>query len=234
MKMLRQLIGMCVLPATLVTSNAALAQDEGPVDLTGTWAFALTTPAEITAPLLGTTPTQAELAMRIHVTERDGMLRAQIEVCRLITDSPLVRVDYQPVLPYLTLTADLPAFTPTKGGRVPLPELVYQVGQDDGAMPIDEDGDQRPGVTLPVTAAGALKVDTYTGFILRARIEAVVAEEGTLNGTLSFSTVGQLFGSNNPLLTSGEILIRQAAAAPAFTARRFEGDVSCADVMAGL
>lgn len=231
---LRHTVSACALSIACSMSTAALAQDGATIDLTGTWAFAIATSAELSAPILGKSPSPAELALKIHITENDGQLRTKIEVCRLLTDSAMVRVNYGPILPRLTKTVDLPAFTPVPGSALPLPDLVFQVGQDDAGRPVDDDGDRHPGVTLPVNALGMIDLDAYTGFVLRAGLTASLTDEGTLKGALSFSAVGQVFGSSNPLLTSGELRVTQTTAAPEFTAKHFAGDVPCEQVISQL
>lgn len=219
---------------TCAVSTAALAQDAGAIDLTGTWAFAITTSAELSAPILGTSPSPAEMAMRMHITENDGQLRAQIDVCRLSTDSTVVRVNYTPILSHLTRIVDLPAFTPAVGSEVPIPEVMFQVGQDDAGNAIDDDGDQHPGITLPVNALGAIDLDAYAGFVVRSGLSLVLTDEDTLRGTLEFSAVGQMFGSSNPLLTAGELRVTPTGAAPTLTAKHFRGDVPCEQAMSQL
>jgi len=214
--------------------DAVLAQQAAPVDLTGTWGVAMTASSEMTAPLVGKSPSTAALAMRFAVRKDGEQYRADVQICKLSTDSSTVKVDYVNVLPHLKTSLLVPAFEPTVGGTVPFPNFVFRVGQDQAGAALDADGDGRPAITVPVVALGLISINAYTGFELKVNLDAVLKDASTIQGKYSFGAVGKVFGSSSPLLPPGELLVTQTDTTATYSAKRFDGELSCAQLLQRL
>ena len=179
---------------------AALAQQAEAIDLNGTWGIAMTTSSEMTAPLIGKSASTAKLAMRLYVHEEAGQYRADVQICRLSTDSATVKIDYANVLPFMKTTVSVPPFEPALGGEVPLPDLVFRIGQDGAGAAVDVDNDGRPAITVPIVALGLLSMKAYTGFELKVGLEAKLVDAQTIQGSYAFSAVGKGVRLESPLL----------------------------------
>jgi hypothetical protein len=213
---------------------SALAQEAGGVDLTGTWGVAMTASSEMTAPLIGKSASKAALTMRFYVSKEGEQYRADVQICRLNTDSATVKIDYVNVLPQLKTSIVVPTFEPAIGGKVPFPNFVFRVGQDQAGASIDADRDGKPGATTPVVALGLLSINAYAGFELKVSLDALLKDAGTIQGGYSFGAVGKVFGSNSPLLPPGELRVTQTQPNASYTAKRFDGDIPCAELVKKL
>lgn len=212
----------------------ALAQQADAVDLTGTWGVAMSASSEMTAPLIGKSASTAKLGMRFYISKDDAGYRADVQICSLSTDSATVKINYVNVLPDLKVSLKVPSFEPTIGGEVPFPKFAFRVGQNEAGAPVDSDKDGRQGATVPVVALGLLSMNSYTGFELQVALNAVLKDAQTIQGSYTFNAVGKVFGSNSPLLPPGELRVTQTDAAPTYSAKRFDGDVPCAELMGRL
>lgn len=248
MRTIDELFGAAVMSALcMVTGCAPLDDAEGTddaeplaqeaaadVDVTGTWGVSMQTSSEISAPLIGKSASTAKLAMRFHVTKEEDQYRANVQICTLSTDSATLKVNYVNVLPHLKTSMLVPAFEPKLGGEVPFPDLVFRIGQDESGAARDADEDGRQGVTVPVVALGLLSMNAYTGFELKVGLDAVLTDTQTIEGSYSFGAIGKVFGSSSPLLPAGELRVTQTAPSARFTAKRFEGDLPCAELIKRL
>lgn len=213
---------------------SVLAQQADGIDMTGTWGVAMSAASELTAPLIGKSPSTAALTMRFHVTKEGKEYRADVQICKLNTDSSTVKIDYVNVLPHLKASLEVPAFEPTVGGDVPFPDFVFRVGQDEAGVAIDADQDGRRAVTVPVVALGLLSMNAYTGFELKVSLDATLTDPDTIKGSYSFGAVGQVFGSNSLLLPAGALSVVQTDTTATYSAKRFAGNLSCADLLTKL
>jgi hypothetical protein len=99
---------------------------------------------------------------------------------------------------------------------------------------VDTDGDQKPGVTLPVVAFGSLSIDAYVQLDLHLTLDATLQDPSTLAGNSTVLAKGKLVGSSFPLLTSGDLTVEQTTHPQPFTAKRFSADLSCADLLSAV
>jgi hypothetical protein len=202
------------------------------IDLTGTWFAKVKTKANITAPIVGVAASDVDLALKLFVSQTDGQLKADIAICNLATNSPTLVLGFDRVEPYIKLTESVPTFEATIGGKVPLPNVTFHIGQDAAGTPVDIDSDKNPGGTVGVIALGLIPLDAYIGLDLGITMDATLADPQTVTGTATFNGKGNVFGSNFPLLTAGAVDVTQTLTPTAFTAKRFAGDVPCAELLA--
>lgn len=231
MRVIDRLFGLACL-TVLSAPIGARAQDAA-ISLVGTWGTKVNTSADIVVPVAGTSPANIQLALRLDVREEAGKLAADVEICQLTTDSASFKVDYAKLLQYLKTEIAIPATSPAIGAKLGLPDLVFKIGIDDAGKAVDTDADTKPGVTMPATALGALAINAYTGLVMTVKLDASLSAADTIVGNGTFSVAGTIFGSSFPLLSSGSINVTQKAPA-AFTAKRFEGSVGCAELLPKL
>jgi len=62
-------------------------------------------------------------------------------------------------------------------------------------------------------------------------LKATLTDASTITGTAAFSSTGMVFGSDNPVLTSGNIDVTPSSTAIPFTATKLAGDVPCSTVL---
>jgi hypothetical protein len=60
---------------------------------------------------------------------------------------------------------------------------------------------------------------------------STLTDATTITGTAQFSSTGMVFGSNNPILTSGNINVTPSSNAIPFTATKLAGNVPCSEVL---
>ncbi|HVU00206.1 MAG TPA: hypothetical protein VHE30_00590, partial [Polyangiaceae bacterium] len=208
----------------------------GGVDLSGTWISRIQTSANETVPVVGSTAANLDIVLRLLVTRSAGQLNGQLDICRLNTvttpnASSLVVTFTPAVLATLTASASEPDFVATVGSPVPLPPITILSGRDAGGASVDSDADGNPGVTIPSNIGGVLSLNAYVGLTISSSLTSTLTDPTTLNGTADISTTGQVFGSDNPVLTSGTISVTPTSPSVAFTATKLPGDVPCADVL---
>lgn len=228
MRVIDRLLGL----AFLTAASAPFAAEAQAVSLEGTWAAKVNTTADFTVPLVGTTPADVVVAVRLDVKNVNGQFQTDVELCQLSTDSASLKVDYSKALQYFKGNFSLPVQSFTAGDKLPLPDITILVGQDDAGKSVDVDNDGKPGVTLPSTALGVLKLNAYTGLKLTLKLDATVGATA-ISGTGLLNSAGTIFGSDNALVTGGALNVVQKAPA-AFTAKHLAGSVSCADVLKQL
>ena len=122
-------------------------------------------------------------------------------------------------------------FTATVGQAVPTPNIEILSGMDAMGKQIDQDNDKHPGVTLPSNIGGILAINAYVGLDIKVALKSTLTDPSTITGTTSFTTSGNVFGSNNPLLTSGTISVAPTSSNVAFTAKKIPGAVACSSVV---
>ncbi|MET0342602.1 MAG: hypothetical protein ABW252_16475 [Polyangiales bacterium] len=213
------------------SSDGGSSGGGGGVDMKGTWFARVTSKADITAPLVGAAPSDVIIALRLFVSEGDEGLKADVAVCSMETKSGSLALDFAKVVPFIKVTEEIPAFTATVGGKVPLPDVVFQIGQDASGAGVDMDGDGKPGATIPSVALGAVPFDAYVGMDLKIAMEATLKNAQTVAGTSTFSGTGKVLGSTIPLVSSGAVGVKQTQIPTNFEAKRYEGDVPCATLL---
>lgn len=235
MRIVDRLFAVACFTAMLVPLASAQAQEATAEagSLVGTWGTKVTTAAEFTLPIVGAAAANIQVALRLDVREEAGKLSADVAICQLSTESPSFKVDYTKLLQYLKNEVSIPSASFAAGEKLALPDLVFTAGLDGAAKAVDTDGDTKPGVTMPATALGALAINAYVGLTMTIKLDATVKDADTIAGAGSFGVVGTIFGSNFPLLSSGVINITQKTPAP-FTAKRFDGSLSCAELLPKL
>jgi hypothetical protein len=204
----------------------------GGVDLTGTWFAKVKTKADIRVPIVGVAPSDVDLALKLFVKREGGKLSADVAICNLATTSASLVLGFDRVEPFIKLTESIPDFEATVGGKVPLPDVVFNIGQDAAGTAVDLDGDTFPGGTVGVIALGLLPLDAYVGLKLKITMDATLADPETVTGNATFSGDGNVFGSNFPLLTSGFVTVTQTLMPTPFSAKHYAGDVACAELLA--
>src|SRR5262249_20912747 len=163
------------------------------------------------------------------VSQTASTFSGTLQICRLNTvttpnASSLVVTFTPQVLATLVTTATEPAFSAMVGQAVPLPTVTIRTGIDAAGNSVDSDMDGNPGVTIPSNVGGILQVDAYTGLTITNGIMGTLTDASTITGTASFSSTGVVFGSNNPVLTSGNIDVTPSSNAIPFTATKLAGD----------
>lgn len=213
---------------------AVLEQEAGGagVDLTGTWFAKVKTKADIRVPIVGSAPSDVDLALKLFVKRADGRLVADVAICNLATTSPSLVLGFDRVEPYIKLTESIPDFTAAVGGKVPLPEVLFHIGQDAKGTAVDVDNDKQPGGTVGAIALGLVPIDAYVGLDLKITMDATLKDAETVTGTATFGGTGTVFGSNFPLLTSGFITVVQTQTPTDFVAKHYAGDLPCAELLA--
>jgi hypothetical protein len=102
---------------------------------------------------------------------------------------------------------------------------------DSASKQVDADNDTHPGVTVPSDIGGLIQLNAYTGLDIKVSLTSTLTDASTITGTTSFTTAGTVFGSDNPILSSGDINVTPTSNAIPFTAKKLAGDVACADVL---
>ena len=114
---------------------------------------------------------------------------------------------------------------------VPLPDMVFHIGQSASGAAVDMDGDGKPGATIPSVALGAVPFDAYVGMDLKIALVATLKDAQTVAGSSTFSGAGKVLGSTIPLVSSGTGGVKQTQIPTNFEAKKRTGDVSCADLL---
>jgi hypothetical protein len=220
------------------TGDAASGADAGAggAAVTGTWISQIQTTGAIQAPVVGSVDADIELVTRIVVTGSADALNERLEICRLQTTSTpnasALAVTYPPAaVAALNDARAQPSFVASVGSPFPVPTFTILAGLDASGQAVDADQDGNPGVTLPSNIGGVLAIDAYVGLKMDVSITATLNAPDTLNGTTSFAVSGTVFGSNNPVLSSGSINVVPASTEVPLTARRLDGDVPCSSVV---
>src|SRR5262249_45018788 len=162
----------------------------------------------------------------------DGML----QICRLnpVTTpnaSSLVVTFTPAVLATLQATVSEPIFTAMIGQPVPLPAVTILTGINAAGMSADSDMDGNHGVAIPSNVGGILAINAFTGLTINTSLTSTLTDAMTITGTAQFSSTGVVFGSDNPILMSGNINVTPSSNAIPFTATKLSGNVSCTDVL---
>ena len=209
----------------------------GGIDLTGTWVSHVNAPGTLTAPVVGTTNANIDIVLRLSVSGAPGgALSGTLQICRLnpvtTPNASSLVVQFTPaVLATLQTSISEPAFTAMVGQPVPLPDSTILTGVNAGGTQVDSDMDGNPGVTIPSNVGGILMLNAYTGLTIKTSLKATLTNASTITGTASFSSTGTVFGSDNPILTSGNINVTPSSSAIPFTAAKLAGDVPCSSVV---
>ncbi|HEX7669456.1 MAG TPA: hypothetical protein VF395_07735 [Polyangiaceae bacterium] len=206
------------------------------IDLSGTWIAEVKTVATESLPIVGNADSNLRLVLRFLVSRAGDTLNATFDICDLTTvttpDPKQLSVTFTPaVLATLTTATSEAAPSVMVGDPVPLPKLTIRSGVDLSGKPVDSDADSHPGVTLPGNIGGVLPVNAYVGLTIESSLSPKLTTTDSIEGTATFSAKGTIFGSDNPLLTSGTISVAPKAQDVPFTARRLAGDVPCSDVL---
>jgi len=206
------------------------------VDLTGTWISEVKTSGTLTVPVVGSTNADIDLVIRLSLSKANGKLNGTFNICRLTTtttpDPNSLKVTFtNAVIATLGTTLSENDFTATVGAAVPVPDIEVLSGQDSSGKQVDSDNDGHPGDTVPSNIGGAIMLNAYTGFDIKISMASTLQDASTIMGTTNFTTSGTVFGSDNPLLTSGSINVTPSSKAVPFTAKKLAGDVACADVL---
>jgi hypothetical protein len=185
---------------------------------------------------VGSTAANIDIVLRLLVAQSGGTLNGTFQICRLNTvttpNASSLVVTFSPkVLATLVTTVSEPAFDAMIGQAVPLPAVTILTGLDASGKSVDSDMDGNPGVTIPSNVGGILQLDAYTGLTIKTSLTSTLSDASTITGTASFSSTGMVFGSNNPILSSGNIDVTPSSNAVAFTATKLAGDVGCAEVL---
>jgi len=135
------------------------------------------------------------------------------------------------VIATLSTTTTENDFTATVGGAVPVPDMTILSGMDAMGKQVDSDMDMHDGVTVPSNIGGIIMLNAYTGLTIKVSLKATLKDANTITGTTSFTTTGTVFGSDNPILSSGMINVTPDSTAIPLTSTRLMGDVACADVV---
>ncbi|MET0341086.1 MAG: hypothetical protein ABW252_08785 [Polyangiales bacterium] len=212
-------------------ADAGSTSSGGGVEMAGTWFTKVDAKAEITAPLVGASVSDVKLALKLFVKQEGGKLVADVSTCDLDTKSGSLSLNFDKVEPHIKLTESIPDFEATVGGKVPLPKVKFVVGQDDSGSSVDADEDGQSGVTVSSTALGAVPFDAYVGLTLSIEMDASLKDEKTVSGTATFDSTAKIFGSGIPLVTSGNVTVKQVQGPVKFDAKHYEGDVPCAKLM---
>src|SRR5262249_20742477 len=159
-----------------------------------------------------------------------------LEICRLnpvtTPNASSLVVTFSPtVLATLKATVSEPAFTAMVGQPVPLPMVTILSGEDASGNSVDSDMDGNPGVTIPSNVGGIIMLNAFTGLKLTTTLNGTLSDPMTISGNASFTSTGTVFGSDNPILTSGNINVTPASMSIPFTSTKLAGDVPCSQVL---
>jgi len=206
------------------------------VDLSGTWTADVQTVGTLTVPLAGTVNANLRFVIRLVVTGAADTLNATFDICKLTVvttpDPKTLSVTFTPAV-VATLSTSVSESAPVVnvGDAIPIPAITIRSGIDSSGSSIDADADSHPGVTIPANVGGALPLNAYSGLTIQASLSPTLTAPDGISGTATFSAVGKVFGSDNPLLTSGDITVAPQSKDVPFTANRLSGDVPCAEVL---
>jgi hypothetical protein len=218
---------------------SAGGESSGPpsgIDLSGTWIADVKAPGSETIPLVGVTPADIEFVVRLVVRESATTLNATFDVCKLSAvttpDPTTVVITFTPAV-IATLTTTTTENTPivNVNDAIPLPALTILSGVDPAGTSVDADSDTHPGVTIPGYAWGNTKVNAYVGLTVDASFKPTLSAADTMTGTMTFAANGKLFGSDNALLSSGDISVVTQNKDNPFTAKLLAGEVPCSQVL---
>lgn len=218
------------------SSTGGTGSSAGGVDLSGTWIADVQTPGTETVPIAGTVNANIRVIVRLFVTEAAGTLNATFDICKLTAvttpDPTTLSVTFTPAV-IATLSASVSESAPVVnvGDSLPIPAVTIRSGITASGTPVDSDADSHPGVTIPGNVGGALPVNAYVGLTIQASLSPQLTAPDSISGTADFTASGIVFGSDNPLLTSGNISVTPQSPNVPFTAKLLPGDVPCADVV---
>jgi hypothetical protein len=209
------------------------------VDLAGTWIADVQSPGTVTVPLAGTVNANLRFVIRLFVAPTTGTLNMTFDICKLTVvttpDPKTLSVTFTPaVLATLTTSASEPAPVVNVGDAVPIPALTILSGVDASGNRVDADADSHPGVTLPGNVFGTIALNAYAGLTVNASFSPKLTAPDAISGTASFAATGKVFGSDNPLVTGGDMSVTPTPSDVPFTAKLLPGDVPCADVLTAL
>jgi hypothetical protein len=174
--------------------------------------------------------------IRLAVTASGSGFSGTLQICRLepvtTPNASALVVTFTPaVIATLQTTVPIPAFTPAIGSPVPVPSTTILTGENSAGMEVDSDSDGNPGVTIPSNVGGILVLNAYAGLRINTALNGTLTNATTISGSASFTSTGTVFGSNNPVLTTGNINVTPSSTSIPFTATKLAGNVPCSTVV---
>jgi predicted secreted protein len=218
----------------------------GEPDITGTWATKVAAPGTLGI-ALGDFPVNVQTTLRLNITKSGSDYVHKIEICKLATpstpDPATLAIQYRPaLLQTMVGTRTAPAFTPSIGGPVTIPQWIFHTGANDlcygGCAAgdfVDSDRDSKPGITLPASLyANAVSVEAYAALTVAIELTgATLTDAETITGNGEFYALGQFHSTNNPgYPANGTIDLHTATPSVPVTIKKIgAGDVACSTVL---
>jgi len=209
------------------------------VDLSGTWISDVKTTGTESLPFITTVSANIEFVFRLVLTSAGDTLNVRLDICRLTAvstpDPTALGVTFTPaVIATMTTTGSEGTPVVNVGDPIPLPAFTMLSGITGSGTAVDADSDSHPGVTVPGTTWNNTSVNAYVGLTIQTSLSPTLSAQDSMSGTASFDCAGKIFGSDNALLTSGDISVAPDSKTIPFTAKRLAGDVPCSDVLKAL
>ena len=207
-----------VLSIVLLLSIPALAADESPPDLAGTWAMIQFMPEFANLPFLGETVITAAVGVLVRVVQDGSAITMHDTYCRtvVLSDETLLTSEITDAV-IASLAPD------ARTARLERSEEGWKLVQDwhievRGAvlenphtdpLPIgpydprvvDMDGDGIPGFTVPVVALGFIAGDTHVVQRLRYRIISHLIEPNRIEGAIEWTSEQKVISATDVVLT---------------------------------
>jgi hypothetical protein len=226
------------------------------VDITGTWYSRVVTGGKFAVPNVPETDADIETVFKLYIARDGANFNTTMQFCRLATvtkpDPYALQTTYTPaVMNTFKASASAPAFDARIGGPVTIPNLTIKTGANKectGRNPVDEpkptdvvcvesdfvdaDSDGNPGITLPSTLGGCLKVNGYGNLVIAFKfLSGTLQSADTIVGDSSFTTFGQILRTSVAALQGGKVTVTPLTPSARFTAKHLPGDVPCSEIL---
>jgi hypothetical protein len=233
----------------LVTPIAPATEGDAPLlippDVSGRWAMVQVMPAIASLPFVGDVELTTIVTALVDV-EQDGtsLLLRDVYCFVDVQMNPPVVASRVPELFLQSLrpaprTAELigseagwrfvqPPVVEVRGARLADPEREPLPLDAFDSRIVDQDGDGRPGLTIPVTVAGLVAGDTYVVQRLRTALSGWVIDSNTIVGSMDWSSEQNVLAASDALLTlSYSYRLHPDAARHVFVMRRVDLEWTC-------
>ncbi|MCX7750167.1 MAG: hypothetical protein N2320_01150 [Candidatus Bipolaricaulota bacterium] len=226
----------------------AAAQELPPFDLTGTWAVMQVTSDLVVYPFVGQRTRTTTLVLRVEMEQRGRAVRVRETHCLAdiddgtglvvteITDAFLRSIGVVERGATLEPAGGgwrfvLPWGTAVHGARLANPTGDPLPTSPDDPRVFDQDGDGKPGITVPVRILGLISGEVYAVQRLTKFLEGTVVSPDLVRGLITWTNEQVTIGASNPFLkTDAQAQVDPVRERSYFVAVRIPPTTTCDDL----
>lgn len=241
-----------VIGFSLAVHGATLGRgEEVPPDLTGTWAVMQVTSDLVVYPFVGQRTRTTTLVLLVAMEQRGREVRLRETHCLAdiddgtgvvvtqITEAFLRSLGVAEQAATLEPTASgwrfvLPWGTALHGARLADPARDPLPTSADDPRVFDQDGDGKPGITVPVRILGLISGEVYAVQRITKLLEGVVVSPNLIRGLITWTNEQVTIGASNPFLkTDAQAQVDPVRERSYFVAVRVSPGTTCEDLKKG-